>query len=53
MPELGEELKQVGLPRSASLQGSPGARSDAALQPRSPFTAAPSSFGLRILVLPG
>lgn len=53
MPELGGELEQVEALPSASLQGSPGAQSDASLQPGHPITAAPLLWGLRILVLPG
>lgn len=41
VPELGGELEQVGALPSASLQGSPGAQSDASLQPGHPVTAAP------------
>lgn len=41
VPELGGVREQVGVLPSASLQGSPGAGSDASLQPRHPATAAP------------
>lgn len=53
VPEPGGELKQVGAPPSASLQGGPGARLDASRQPRAPSQPRPPLLGLGILVLPG